>query len=431
MAMKQRNALPDDQIAPSPPAAVRRARRVMLVDNSAAQRRLLLSHLTRAGYEVVEVSSGEQALGVCAVDPPDFIISGWVMAGMSGPDLCRAVRALAAERYIYFILLTASAQPQDAAFGLLAGADDYVRKPIAASELLARLTAGDRILQMEERLTSANLQLRTALHRLRLTQDDLDRDLREARKIQQGLVRERQARVGGFDLALLMRPAGHIGGDLVGFRAAGPGRAVVYSIDVSGSGITSALLTARLAAYLSGADVEVPGLGILPPPEKVVRQLNRMMMDEVRTDAYFTMVHAELEVATGRVKMVQAGHPHPMLQRADGTVMPVGVGGMPVGVFDEADFSEIELTLEPGDRLFIASDGVSEAMRDTGEMLGEEGLTAIMRTNAPLRKQMFLESLCWSLAEYSGGRRLDDVSAVLVEYRPDEGDQGAAAVEKA
>ena len=82
---------------------------------------------------------------------------------------------------------------------------------------MARLAAGERILRVEEDLRASNAQLRAALERLRETQAAIDRDMREARKLQQGLVKQRSGRFGPMQLSLLLRPAGHIGGDLVGF----------------------------------------------------------------------------------------------------------------------------------------------------------------------------------------------------------------------
>lgn len=79
----------------------------------------------------------------------------------------------------------------------------------------------------------------------------------------------------------------------------------------------------------------------------------------------------------------------------------------------------MELRLEPGDRLLITSDGVTEAASPNGVLLGDEGLEAILRTNAFLSGHGFLESMAWSVSEYSRGERLDDVSAVLIEMRGD------------
>lgn len=413
--MSEPNRLAPDLWTLPPAAAEAPARRVLVVDGSRTQRGLLFLHLTRAGFEVMLAADPQEALKICKEVPPDFVLSGWELPMMSGLDFCRAFRALRTGRYGYFLLLTARNTPTDAAAGLSAGADDFLCKPVAIEELLARMNAGERILRMQEQLLAANRQLETALGDLRQTQQAMENDLREARKIQQGMVRERQARIGDFDLSLLMRPAGHIGGDLVGMRASPDGRVAAYTIDVVGHGVTSALLAARLSAYMTGADLLDPGQETLPEPVRVAEKLNKLMVSEIRTDSYFTMAYADLTPATGRVRLVQAGHPHPMLQRADGSVMPVGQGGLPVGVLDDPEYNEVELTLNPGDRLFIASDGITEATSASGALLGEDGLSAVLHTNACLHGQILLESLCWSVSEFSGGHRADDISAVLIE----------------
>ena len=129
---------------------------------------------------------------------------------------------------------------------------------------------------------------------------------------------------------------------------------------------------------------------------------------------------AEIAVFNGRqgewtARLVQAGHPHPLLQRADGSVETLGRGGMPIGLLRDAVFEEVTLKLEPGDRLFITSDGITEASDPEGTLLDQEGLEAILRTNAFLRGTPMLESLCWSVAQFTRGERLDDISAVLIE----------------
>lgn len=228
-------------------------RLVLLVDDSRAQRRTLAVQLIRAGYHVVEAASGDEAMRICLERRPDIVISDWMMPGQSGLEFCRRFREMQSDRYGYFILLTSRNDKKDIAEGLRAGADEFLTKPVSGAELLARLSASERILRMEESLRSANARLNSTLTRLRETQAAIDRDLREAQRLQQGLVRERHGRYGDFDLSLLMRPAGHIGGDLVGFFPINARRVGLFALDVAGHGVASALLCARLAALLSGA----------------------------------------------------------------------------------------------------------------------------------------------------------------------------------
>lgn len=398
-------------------------RLVLLVDDSRAQRRMLSIQLQRAGYQVAEAESGREALDFCQRCEPDIVLSDWIMPGMTGPELCREFRALTRRGYGYFILLTSKTETSDIAYGLEAGADDFLTKPISGAELRARIRAGDRILQFEEKLRASNAQLQKTLDRLNLAQEVMDRDLREARKLQQGLVRERSGRFEQFELSLLLRPAGHIGGDLVGFFPINQDRVGVYSIDVSGHGVTAALLTARLAAHLSGSTEQNAALRAAKSgpdavtPLELAHFFNNMLLEEMQTDTYFTMVYADLDFRRGEIRAVQAGHPHPLVQRSTGEIQIVGDGGMPVGVFGRPRFDEFRVRLNPGDRILIASDGITEAADPDGNQLGDAGVMEIARGHQVLHGHSFLDALSFCVSQFAHGARNDDISAVLIEHR--------------
>ncbi|CAM3382199.1 PP2C family protein-serine/threonine phosphatase [Paracoccus nototheniae] len=411
---------------PSPAAGPNRpqARRlVLLLDASTAWRRVLGGLLKIGGYDVVEASSGVEALELCIRLSPDLVLSDWEMSDMTGLEFCTAFRRLPRQNYGYVLLQTTDTASQAVTAGLEAGVDDFLTKPVIPQELLARLSACERILRIQEELQDSNAHLRTALAQLSNAQAAMERDLREARKLQQGLVRERSGWFSQTEISLLLRPAGHIGGDLVGFFPIGADRVGLYALDVSGHGVTAALLTAQLSVHLSSSpdhNIAIrgsPAGGESANPATLAHFFNTMMLEEMNTDTYFTMIYGELNHATGHLKLVQAGHPHPALQRADGTITHLGRGGMPIGVFNHPIFDEIELTLHPGDRLLIVSDGITEAASPTGQQLGNDGLEAVMRTNAFLHGHALLESMAWSVSEYCRGERLDDISALLVDYR--------------
>lgn len=400
--------------------------RVLVVDDSPAQRRVLSASLSRQGFEVIEAGSGQEALDCLAGEPIDLVLSDWMMPGMDGLELCARVRALALDRYVYFVLLTSKNEKGAVAHGLDMGADDFLNKPFNGDELRARIKAGARILKMERELSDKNRLITSTLNEISALYDAVDRDLVEARKMQQSLVRERNRDFGSAEVSLLLKPSGHVGGDLVGFFRAGEGKVAVYALDVSGHGIASALMTARLAGYLSeGApeqNIALVGDGkggfIARPPSEVAALLNALMLEEMKSDLYFTIILAYLDLASGRVDVAQCGHPNPALLRADGQVEFHGEGGLPIGLLSDADYSQWHLQLSPGDRLMFYSDGFTECTGAGGDMLEEDGLALMIRNNAELFGNAFFEAMVWDLDTFHTARDFaDDLSCAMIEYR--------------
>ncbi|MDD8022138.1 MAG: fused response regulator/phosphatase [Paracoccaceae bacterium] len=401
-----------------------RSRRVLVVDDSKMQRRILSAQLARSGYDVIEAGSAEEALGICRACEPDIVLSDWVMPGMSGLDFCRAFRQMDRAGYGYFVLLTSKTEKNEVTEGLQSGADDFLSKPVNGDELRARLSAGERILHMERELKDKNRLLSSTLTELQGLYDVIDRDLTEACKLQQSLVKERHRSFGNAEVSLMLRPSGHVGGDLVGFFPINARRVGIYGIDVSGHGITSALMTARLAGYLSGSSPDQNialiqtefGIYDALAPADLAAYMNALVLDEMQTESYFTLIYADVDLISGKVSLVQAGHPHPAVQRADGTVEFLGDGGMPVGLIEGAEYETITTRLHPGDRLFLMSDGITEAADPSGALLGEDGLERIIRKSARLRAAAFLDAIFWDLEAFAAGELIDDVSAVFFEF---------------
>ncbi len=399
---------------------------VLVVDDSKLQRSILRVQLKKWGYQVAEVESGKEAVAFCEKTPPDLVISDWMMPEMDGIEFCKRFKAMRNEKFGYFILLTSKSETVEIAQGLDNGADDFLTKPVSSAELRARLVAGERILEMERELKRKNHLINTTLDELKALYTTIDNDLIEAKQLQQSLVRERFRDFERARISLLLQSSGHVGGDLVGFFPINDDEVGLFAIDVSGHGISSALMTARLAGYMSSASkdqniaIEKTASNEYVPiaPAKVIASLNNLVLREMTTEHYFTLVYAVANLATGRVWMSQAGHPHPLLQRANGRIETLGGGGLPVGLLPDAEYDEFEATLNSGDRLLLFSDGISECMDQDGELFDDEGVASFLTDWRDKGGQDLLDSLIFTLDRFAGGEDFsDDVSAILWEHK--------------
>ncbi|NNE80515.1 MAG: serine/threonine-protein phosphatase, partial [Silicimonas sp.] len=225
------------------------------------------------------------------------------------------------------------------------------------------------------------------------------------------------------EVTMLFQPSGHVGGDLVGYFRANDDELGVYSVDVSGHGVASALMTARVASFLSDTTPDRnialrptdTGYQMIPLPD-ACRRLNSLLQSDHDSDQYLTMCIAQVNTATGHVSVCQAGHPSPVVQRADGSIVFHELFSTPIGLIDDAEFASLTLELSKGDRLFLYSDGLTECHNLDGALLDEDGLAEILHRQADLSGPPFVTATVDALLAFNGQQEFpDDLSAVLIE----------------
>jgi diguanylate cyclase (GGDEF)-like protein len=154
---------------------------VLLVDDDPTILRILSKSLASDGYEVRVAEDGEEAFAAIQADCPDYLITDWEMPRLDGLELCRRVRDERLPHYVYILFLTGHSSSEELIEGLGAGADDFLAKPVVRGELLARLRAGGRVLDLERRLSEmAHTDPLTGIPTRRAFFEQFDRELARA-----------------------------------------------------------------------------------------------------------------------------------------------------------------------------------------------------------------------------------------------------------
>lgn len=134
--------------------------RILLADDDEVSRHILKGTLSRWGFDVITAADGNEAWQILQQEgAPRLAILDWMMPGMDGIEVCRKVREQLTGPYIYMLLLTSKREKEDIIRGMSAGADDYVSKPFDPQELRMRLKAGQRIIDLQEKLLQAQQEL--------------------------------------------------------------------------------------------------------------------------------------------------------------------------------------------------------------------------------------------------------------------------------
>ncbi len=409
---------------------------LLVVDDNPENRDMLTRRLRRRGYEVGEAENGVQALELAAGREFDVVLLDVMMPVMDGLETLRRLRRTRSVAELPVIMTTAKGESEDVVQALTLGANDYVTKPINHPVALARIEtqlslrrAVQEIRRLEGDLAARNRDLEAANGRLSASNARMKRDLEAAARIQQAFLPGAAPAVGTARFAWRYRPCDELAGDTLNVVPLDDRRVGVFVVDVSGHGVPAALLSVTVSRLLSRTTDGCPlvrrgsngssALEVVPPAEVAAELANRFPFDP-DTRQYFTCVYGVLDCQTGEFRYVCAGHPGPIHLPNGRPPVRLQHPGRPIGLLPAslaaAGWTDHSVTLAPGDRIYLFTDGIPEAADPAEEEFGFERLQEAIAAGRSDALQSSADALVARVETWCGEAGVaDDVSVLAIE----------------
>ena len=401
------------------PAEILNAR-ILIVDDREANVRLLEGMLRIAGYTAVE--STTDPLQVCELHRKRryaLILLDLQMPGMDGFQVMECLKEIEEDGYLPVLVITA--QPDQKLRALEAGAKDFVGKPFELAELRARVhnILEVRLLHLEAKNYSKVLvetvrELEASREVIRLKnlaeREKLEQELALAQETQASLLPRCLPQFENFSIHAYNSPTRYVGGDFYDFQQLSSGEWVGVLADVSGKGMSAALLSSMVLGALS---MEFHSQ---TQPQEVLSRVNQLLCERSLPFQYVTLFLFLLS-PQGIGQFISAGHnPAYLFRSATGKIEKLRSDAHFLGMFDSASYLPQTFRLDKGDILVVYSDGLTDAQDPLDEMFGEERLLTLIRQEAPSGSHALEQKFLRSIEEFTQGMpQTDDITFVVVE----------------
>lgn len=386
---------------------------LLVVDDNEDNRYTLTRRLKREGYRNLTIATnGREALDELDGKDFDLVLLDIMMPDMNGYEVLERMKAAPALRDLPVIMISALGEIESVIRCIELGAEDYLSKPFNPTLLRARV--------------SASLEKKRLRDEIRRNLERLEREMNSARLLQRAMLPT------GFpdcsskhpvSIHATMEPAREVGGDLYDYFQAGDDKFCFLVGDVSGKGAPAAMFMARARSLVRLAaglwrhwrddNIDLSA---------VAEAVNRELCQDNDDRMFVTLLLGSIDMRTGQVSFINAGHPPPYRLGAKGETKPIEVKpSLPLGVRGHARYRAQTLLIEPGDALFLCTDGVFEAMNASGELFSMERLRGLLhRTCAAAPSEIVLAVKDAVDVFTAGAPKADDVTALALRWQPAE-----------
>jgi len=387
--------------------------RILVVDDREANVRLLEGMLRVAGYTSVESTTNPKE--VCELHrrrPYSLILLDLQMPGMDGFQVMESLKEIEQGGYLPVLVITA--QPAHKLRALEAGAKDFVSKPFDLAELRARVRniLEVRLLHLGLEETVRELERSREVIRLKTLEEQkkAEQELALAQETQESLLPRCLPQFENYRIHAHNAPTRYVGGDFYDFLQLDSGDWMGVVADVSGKGMSAALLSSMVLGALS---MEFHSG---TRPQEVLTRVNRLLCEK-SLPYHFVTLFLFLQNPQGMGQFISAGHnPAYVFRSATGKIEKLFSDAFFLGMFDFATYESCAFGLGLGDILVVVSDGLSDAQNPEGEMFGEQRLLQIIRQEAPSGSPAIERMFLKAVEEFTRGMaQTDDITFVIAE----------------
>jgi serine phosphatase RsbU (regulator of sigma subunit) len=379
---------------------------ILVVDDKEANVRLLEGMLRVAGYtSVTSTFDPHQVCELYRRHRYSLILLDLQMPGLDGFQVMKALKEIEGDGYLPVIVITA--QPAHKLRALEAGAKDFVSKPFDLAELRARVhnILEVRLLHLETRRYIRELEASREVIRQKTFQE-----FALAQETQESLLPRVAPRFENFHIDTYYSPTRFVGGDCYDFLQLNSGQWAGVLADVSGKGISAALLSSMVLGALS---IEFRSG---TSPQDILNRLNLVLCEKSLPFQFVTLFLFVLN-PEGAGQFISAGHDPVYLFRSEtGKVEKLFANHFFLGMFDFATYECRPLQLATGDILVVCSDGLTDAESPQGETFGKKQLQNLIQQAAPGGGAVLKHKLLQAIEDFTQGTpQTDDITFIVVE----------------
>lgn len=371
---------------------------VLCIDDSRLSRAFIEKTLTPVNITVDTAENGFEGLKKISGGGYDLILVDIVMPEMDGFEFLKEFRSIKTKEFIPVIFMTGLDDLKSKIKGLNIGADDYLLKPLNEKELVARVIS--------------LLRLKDANSELYQKNELIKRELEAAKKIQEYIIPSDFSYIEYPKISGVYNPIDDIGGDFFDCIKIGEDKTSFLIADVTGHGIPAALVMTMSKMLFSIYADKFQGSA------ELLGEVNRHLRGTLLDTQYITAFYLLYDNNEKRLTYTNAGHTRALYYQASkDRVIALDTFGLFLGITDEVEYEEKSITVDPGDRLFIYTDGLSELKNAEGEEFGEKRAARFMKENRELKGADFCGQLLNTLSRFDEeNERNDDLAFLNIEF---------------